>query len=80
MRTHEKHEAVRSVLQLVEPAMEADGGGIAAFELDGNVVKVQLKGTCLYCPSVKMTLKFSIEKTLKTHLPWVEAVVPLGAG
>lgn len=74
MKTPEKIEAVRNVLQLVEPAMQADGGGIAAFELEGNVVKVKLKGTCLYCPSVKMTLKLGIEKTLKSHLPWVEAV------
>lgn len=67
-------EDVRKVLQLIEPAMEADGGGIAAFEVEENVVKVRLKGTCLFCPSVKMTMKFGIEKTLKNHLPWVEEV------
>ncbi|MEJ7739358.1 MAG: NifU family protein [Chitinophagaceae bacterium] len=68
------HE-VKNVLQLIEPAMEADGGGIAAFEIVDNTVKIKLKGTCLFCPSFKMTLKFGIERTLKVHLPWVDKVI-----
>ncbi len=71
----ERLQEVKSVLKLIEPAMEADGGGIAAVELDENKVKIKLKGTCLFCPSFKLTLKVGIEKTLKTHLPWVEEVV-----
>ena len=70
-------QEVKNVLQLIEPAMEADGGGIAAFEVgDDNVIKIRLKGTCLFCPSFKLTLKHGIEKTLKIHLPWVKEVVP----
>lgn len=71
----DKKQDVKKVLQLIEPAMEADGGGIAAFEIVDNIVKIKLKGTCLFCPSFKMTLKFGIERTLKLHLPWVKEVV-----
>ena len=71
----ERTQEVKKVLQLIVPAMEADGGGIADFELVDDIVKIKLKGACLFCPSFKMTLKFGIERTLKTHLPWVKEVM-----
>jgi Fe-S cluster biogenesis protein NfuA len=66
-----KFNEVDKVLNLIRPAMEADGGGIDRFEIDTSTIRVQLKGACLYCPSHQLTLKLGIEKTLRAHLDWV---------
>ncbi len=67
-------EQANRVLQLLRPAMEADGGGVVLARIEGGRVDVRLKGMCLDCPSAPMTLKHGIERTLKMHLPWVTEV------
>lgn len=68
-------EMVEQVLDRLRPAMEADGGGVDLVSIQDGVVAVRMKGMCLACPSVKMTLKQGIEKTLRQHFPWVTEVV-----
>jgi len=43
-----------AMLELL-PAMVADGGGAELVSLEGGVAKLRLSGTCLYCPSRKMS-------------------------
>lgn len=66
---------VEAELDKLRPAMEADGGGVELVAIDQGTVKIRLKGTCLVCPSVKLTLKLGIEKTLKARFDWIEEVV-----
>jgi Fe-S cluster biogenesis protein NfuA len=66
---------VEEVLDIIRPAMEADGGGVELVAIQNGIVSVRMKGTCLACPSVKMTLKQGIEQTLRQHFPWVTEVV-----
>jgi Fe-S cluster biogenesis protein NfuA len=70
-------DIVREILRTLQPAMEADGGGVELVSVDGDTVYVRLKGTCLSCPSSSLTLKLGIESTLKAKVPWVRQVVPL---
>jgi Fe-S cluster biogenesis protein NfuA len=70
------HEAqVCEVIELLRPAMNADGGDVELISIEGGVVSVRLKGTCLVCPSSSLTIKHGIESTLREHLPWVKEVV-----
>lgn len=71
----DKVQEVVGILNSLRPAMEADGGGVELIKIVNNKVYVRFKGACLFCPSIKLTLKLGLEKTLKENLPWVEEVV-----
>jgi NifU-like protein len=49
----------------IRPILAEDGGDMELFDVDGDVVKVQLKGACSGCASSTETLKLAIEATLK---------------
>lgn len=63
-------EQVQEVLNLVRPALQADGGDVELVDVSADgVVSVKLTGACGSCPMSTMTLKMGIEKTLKEKLP-----------
>ncbi|HTG82994.1 MAG TPA: NifU family protein [Geobacteraceae bacterium] len=69
-------EEVKKVLEMIRPALQADGGDVELVEVtDDGVVKVKLVGACGHCPMSTMTLKMGIEKTLKDKVPGVKEVV-----
>ena len=69
-------EQVEEVLNLVRPALQADGGDVELVDVaEGGVVSVRLKGACGSCPMSTMTLKMGIERTLKEKVPGVTSVV-----
>ncbi len=69
-------EQVQEVLNLVRPALQADGGDVELVDVtEDGIVSVRLTGACGSCPMSTMTLKMGIEKTLKEKLPQVKEVV-----
>lgn len=69
-------EEVEKVLQLVRPALQADGGDVELVDVsDEGIVSVKLKGACGSCPMSTMTLKMGIERTLKERIPAVKSVI-----
>jgi len=69
-------EEVKKTLDLIRPALQADGGDVELVEVtEDGVVKVRLTGACGHCPMSTMTLKMGIEKTLKQKVPGVKEVV-----
>lgn len=67
---------VEEVLNMVRPALQADGGNVELVDVsDDGVVSVRLTGACGSCPMSTMTLKMGIEKTLKEKIPEVKEVV-----
>lgn len=42
---------------------------------DDGTVKVRLMGHCAGCPMSQQTVKFGIERALKTHIPEVKEVI-----
>ncbi len=69
-------EEVKKVLEMIRPALQADGGDVELVEVsDDGVVKVRLVGACGHCPMSNKTLKMGIEKTLKDKVPGVKEVV-----
>eukprot|EP00465_Bigelowiella_longifila_P010007 CAMPEP_0185251792 /NCGR_PEP_ID=MMETSP1359-20130426/1111_1 /TAXON_ID=552665 /ORGANISM="Bigelowiella longifila, Strain CCMP242" /LENGTH=254 /DNA_ID=CAMNT_0027833815 /DNA_START=6 /DNA_END=770 /DNA_ORIENTATION=- len=71
-------EVVAMIKELLEsrirPAVQEDGGDIAYRGFEDGIVKVQLQGSCVGCPSSSVTLKMGIENMLKHYIPEVNAV------
>ena len=69
-------DQVQEVLNLVRPALQADGGDVELVDVsEDGIVSVKLTGACGSCPMSTMTLKMGIERTLKEKLPMVKEVV-----
>lgn len=69
-------EQVQEVLQLIRPALQADGGDVELVDVtEDGIVSVRLTGACGSCPMSTMTLKMGIERTLKDKIPGVQEVV-----
>jgi Fe-S cluster biogenesis protein NfuA len=69
-------EQVKEVLDMVRPALQADGGDVELVEVTADgIVKVKLVGACGHCPMSTMTLKMGIERTLKEKIPGIKEVV-----
>jgi Fe-S cluster biogenesis protein NfuA len=71
----DKFKSINDAIDLLRPAMQADGGDVKLLSVDGGIVTVKLFGTCLTCPSASLTLKHGIEKTLKEKCSWVTTVI-----
>ena len=68
-------EKVEKLLAEIRPSLQADGGYVELVEItEDNVVMVRLTGHCGGCPMAQMTLKSSIERTVKKMVPGVKAV------
>ena len=72
---------VNQVIEVIRPAIQADGGDIYLRDVDADsgVVTVELVGACVSCPASTVTLKAGIERILKDRVPGVTGVVDVGA-
>jgi Fe-S cluster biogenesis protein NfuA len=64
------------LLELVRPAVQADGGDLVLMSADveSGVVEVQLQGSCSSCAVSSTTLQAGVERILKERLDWVSEV------
>lgn len=62
----ELEPAVKDVIEKVRPSIKLDGGDIELIAIKGGIVYVQLQGACVGCGSSGTTLKFGVERQLKT--------------
>lgn len=74
-------EKVEQVIEIIRPAVQADGGDLYLRDVDteNGVVSVELVGACVSCPASTVTLKAGIERILKDRVPGVTEVVDVGA-
>jgi Fe-S cluster biogenesis protein NfuA len=69
-------ERVQSVINLIRPAVQADGGDIELVDVtQAGVVQIRFHGACHGCPSSTMTLHMGIERNLREKVPEVTQVV-----
>lgn len=69
---------VQSVLDLIRPAVQADGGDVELVDVSpAGVVSIRFHGACHGCPSSTMTLHHGIERNLRERVPEVTQVVPV---
>jgi Fe-S cluster biogenesis protein NfuA len=72
-------DQVEKALDLVRPALIADGGNVELVDVDEatGVVKLKLVGACGSCPMSQMTLRMGVERVLREQVPEVKEVVPV---
>jgi Fe-S cluster biogenesis protein NfuA len=59
---------VRDILNKVAVWIRQDGGDVKLIDIKGGVVFVQLQGACVGCGSSGTTIKFGIEREMKTRI------------
>ena len=69
-------DKVAEVIEVVRPAIQADGGDISLLDVDeaAGIVTVELSGACVSCPASTVTLKAGIERIMKDRVPGVTEV------
>jgi Fe-S cluster biogenesis protein NfuA len=71
-------ERVQGVINLIRPAVQADGGDIELVDVNAEgVVSIRFHGACHGCPSSTMTLQMGIERNLREKVPEVTQVIPV---
>ena len=70
-------EQVLETIDVIRPALQADGGDILIREVDegSGVVTVELVGACGTCPISTQTMKAGIERILRDRVEGVTEVV-----
>ncbi len=68
---------VEQTIEVIRPALQADGGDIILREVDEvtGVVSVTLTGACGTCPASTQTLKAGIERIMRDRVEGVTEVV-----
>jgi Fe-S cluster biogenesis protein NfuA len=70
-------DRVLSTIEVIRPALQADGGDIVLRDVDeeSGKVTVELVGACGTCPASTVTMKAGIERILKDRVEGVTEVV-----
>ena len=68
--------ALTSLIDLMRPAVQADGGDLVLVSADvvTGVVEVQLQGACSSCAVSSATLQGGVDRILRDRLDWVTEV------
>ena len=68
---------VEATIEVIRPALQADGGDIVlhAVHEDTGMVEVELTGACVGCPSSTTTLKAGIERIMRDRVDGVTKVI-----
>ncbi|MBW3580785.1 MAG: NifU family protein [Actinobacteria bacterium] len=71
-----RDELLRTI-DVIRPALQADGGDIVVKEVDEEtgVVTVELVGACGTCPASTVTMKAGIERILRDRVEGVTEVI-----
>ena len=67
-------EEVKRIIEKIRPVLQADGGDIELIDIEGEIVKVKLRGACAGCPLAQMTLKGFVEDAIKKNVSGIEKV------
>jgi Fe-S cluster biogenesis protein NfuA len=72
----ERLSQLNSLIELMRPAVQADGGDLALVSADvaTGVVEVQLQGACSSCAVSASTLQGGVDRILRERLSWVTDV------
>ena len=72
----ERLDALTDLIDLIRPAVQADGGDLALVHADveSGEVEVVLQGSCSSCAVSSTTLQAGVSRILRDRLPWVTSV------
>jgi Fe-S cluster biogenesis protein NfuA len=65
---------VSEVVDLMRPAIQADGGDVEIVGVTDGIVEVRFHGACVGCPSASMTLQSGIAQLVRERIPEIREV------
>ncbi|MEZ6096830.1 MAG: NifU family protein [Pirellulaceae bacterium] len=65
---------VSRVIEMVRPYMQSHGGDVSLVDIQDKTVLVRLSGNCNGCSMSAVTLKNTVEESLREHVPEIEGV------
>ncbi len=65
---------VSRVIDMVRPYMQSHGGDVTLVDVRDNRAFVRLSGSCNGCSMSSVTLRNTVEESLKEHVPEIEGV------
>jgi len=68
-------EQIKSVLGVIRPYLNNDGGDVEFIRYEDGVVYVRMSGACAGCMSLDITLNEGIKEILVENIPGVIEVV-----
>lgn len=70
-------DRIRQTIDVIRPALQADGGDIVVRDVNEETgeITVELVGACGTCPVSTQTMKAGIERILKDRVEGVTSVV-----
>ena len=70
-------DKVEATIEVIRPALQADGGDIVLCRVheDTGLVEVELTGACIGCPSSTQTLKAGVERIMRDRVDGVTEVI-----
>jgi Fe-S cluster biogenesis protein NfuA len=73
---NERMQALGDLIEMIRPAVQADGGDLALVnaDLDEGIVDVELQGSCSSCAISSTTLQAGVSRIMRDRLPWVTEV------
>lgn len=73
----EMQQQVEATIEVIRPALQADGGDIVLHKVneDTGVIEVELTGACVGCPASTQTLKAGIERIMRDRVDGVTSVI-----
>ena len=61
-------EKIKALLEDLRKMLQEDGGDLELVSIEGNTIKLRLKGACGCCPHAMSTLKNGIERVLREQI------------
>ncbi len=66
---------IRAKIEAMKTFVNADGGDVHFVEFKKNILKLEVVGKCVHCPSFTMTYNNWIKKTLLDEFPQIKDVI-----
>ena len=66
---------IRAKIEEVKTFVNADGGDIHFVEFKDGILKLEVVGKCVHCPSFTMTYNNWIKKMLLNEFPQIKDVI-----
>ena len=73
----ERRAQLDDVIEVIRPAVQADGGDlvVVSADVETGVVELELQGSCSSCAISTATLQGGVSRILRDRLPWVTDVI-----
>lgn len=65
---------VSRVIEMVRPYMQSHGGDVSLVDVKDKTVYVSLSGNCVGCSMSSVTLRSTVEESLREHVPEIDGV------